>query len=846
MPTRFSRTLTAAALLLLSAFTTSSADVQGRLKFSVKNASDEKPIANARILLKDSARVRGNVALTTDANGEALSPPLEARPWEAVTEAENSQPDTRTLTVAADTTTEVEVLLEPLKEKVIRITASRDYIRKGDPQSLTRRDQGFLNRFPAAAGNPQNFNQLLRANPGFVSNSNNQTHPRGEHSATGIQINGFSLPGALQGRAGMLLLPQAIQNIDILTGGFAPEYGGETAAILNVNLRGGPVTPLREAILQGGEFGTMYGALTLGGQLGPKFGSPDAEGNHTRRLGYFLHLTGRRTDNALEPPQPGNQTAHNGQSTLGFLANLSYQASPRDELTLTGSSTPAYTQIANRTGLPAEFAPFGQGFGYGGHLTAAEAAGQNILSQHAAGQDINQRDTNNFGTLNWRHSFSKALSGLFSVGAVHSGMAIRNNNPAVNLSALPADSSIEFNPTIIRNSHNLQFQGSLTFSGRGHTLKAGFLNDTQSGEESYQFVPGSQLAVNALAAIDPRLVPAGSFRTGSNDRIKGREGSGPVLDVLGNPIYDLAPNPVVPTLNVSRTGFYRAAYVQDTWTMSRKATANFGARLDWYRQAQNLGQPAVDTKHVSPRLNLAYLVSGGNVLRMSYNRLFTQPPLAQGAILGAPIQPQLTNMYEVSLERQTGQNQTAKVSYFYKDIRNMADTGLLIPGTQIGAYSSVSLAQAGVHGLEFSWDLTPRRNIGWGAFVAYAYSTARPNGLTNTGEDTEAFTDHDQRHTLSFGLSYNFRGGEQASLQLYYGSGVASSVLADGLNRTQRVLVNLRLSSANNLFGKNTAGLELSAENLFDDRSLINFNSPFSGTRFQQGRRILLNLTGKF
>ena len=36
----------------------------------------------------------------------------------------------------------------------------------------------------------------------------------------------------------------------------------------------------------------------------------------------------------------------------------------------------------------------------------------------------------------------------------------------------------------------------------------------------------------------------------------------------------LAPNAVVPTVNVKHTGFYRAAFIQDTWNVSRRFTAN--------------------------------------------------------------------------------------------------------------------------------------------------------------------------------------------------------------------------------------------------------------------------------
>jgi hypothetical protein len=41
-------------------------------------------------------------------------------------------------------------------------------------------------------------------------------------------------------------------------------------------------------------------------------------------------------------------------------------------------------------------------------------------------------------------------------------------------------------------------------------------------------------------------------------------------------------------------------------------------------------------------------------------------------------------------------------------------------------------------------------------------------------------------------------------------------------------------------------GIGLDVENLFDSREVINFQSAFSGTRFQQGRRILVSASLKF
>ena len=722
----------------------------------------------------------------------------------------------------------------PIKEIFITVKAERRRANKTEPtagQTINR------DKIKEKSGGDGGINSLIKSDAGVASDSAGQQHVRGEHADISYVVDGVPLPDTLSGRQGSIVVPSTIESLELLTGGYAPEFGGQTAAILNITTLATPKKGRVDYSFEGGSFDTTNSDLTATGPIG-------------KHLSYVFDFGANRTRNAVEPQQPGNQTAHNAGSSLSYFSNLRFTPSKRDVLSLTLSSNPDTLQISNRTGLPSKFSPAGQGYGFQGlrnadgsrpdvtDSNAGTLGAENslLLSQQDAGQDITQRETSEFATLSWKRQLSKSDSLILSSTFLHSGQDLHNNNPATDQLNLPNDSSIEYNPTAIRNVHHVQFAGNIASKRGRHSLKAGFVVDDQEGNESYQIVSASQLALDTLADTAPSLAPAGAFVTDATGN--------PVLDVNGKGVYKATSN-VSPTLNVRRAGFYRAAYLQDTWQISKRFQANFGVRADWYKQTQNLGQESISLKTLSPRLNFSYALDKSSVARWSYNRLFNTPPLAQGAVIGQSIQPEILDQYDLSYERQVGRGQNFKVAYYVKQIKDQTDTGLFIPGSQIGLYSSVSLAKGGVHGIEATYDFTPPKGIGFDATLNYSYSIASPNGQDNTGADVGEFNDHDQRNTVSLGMGYTWKSGYSLSTLISHGSGLASSVVAPSVHRTPRTQIDVRFTTGQKWF-RGKGGLTFAVENLLDDQSVINFQSAFSGTRFVKGRRLLLSVSGSF
>ncbi len=716
----------------------------------------------------------------------------------------------------------------PVKDITIRVTATRLKPKTPASASSTIRDNTDLKKFGGGAGGNDNT-KLTKGQAGVAEDSAGQAHVRGEHGEIAYVVDGVPLPDTLSGRQGSIVVPSTIQTLEMITGGFAPEFGGQTAAILNITTLSEFKKSRSDYSFSAGSFSTYSGQFTSVGPAGPK-------------ASFIVDVSKNRTSNAQESPQPDNQTAHNEGSSSSYFTKLRFTPNTKDAFTVTLSNSPGSTQIANRAGLPVSFAEAGQGYGLFGLRNAdgsrpdvnsgnsglLGAAPMQLGSQQQAGQDINQKEVSEFATLNFNRKISKNESAQLALTILHSGQDVTNNNPQIDQNSLPVDSSIEFNPTALRNVHHFQLSGNWEVKRGAHQVKSGFLFNSQRGSESYRIEAASQLALNALAALAPNLAPAG---TASSE-----------LDINGNPIFTATGG--VPTLNVKRSGTYKAAYIQDTYKFGR-LTANYGLRGDWYTQEQNLGQENISTFELSPRINLQYQIDSKTDLRLAYNHLFNTPPLAQGAIVGAAIQPATLNQYDLAISKKLSKTRNLTLAYYYKDIRNQVDTGLLIPGSQIGLYSAVNLERGGVHGVEFSYDISATKGVGWDSYFHYSLSAAKPNGLDSTGGQVDEFNDHDQRHTIGLGAAYTWKSGATFATTLAYGSGLASSPIPPSENRVARTQLDLHYSTGESLF-RGKGGLMFDVTNVFDSRTVINFQSAFSGTRFMQGRRIGFSVFGRF
>lgn len=425
----------------------------------------------------------------------------------------------------------------------------------------------------------------------------------------------------------------------------------------------------------------------------------------------------------------------------------------------------------------------------------------NTPSAQRAGVLEAEQSINNFGVISWKHSWSTRAETQFGLAWLSSNQNVTNNGiftsfviastpnaNAAGLPANPADPGSPYLPTINRYNNQLLVSAVTTHdvTETNHIQWGGRLNFTRYG---------------ALFNI----TDAGGIGT--------------------------LPSPKI-NVSAVHNGFTGQLFASDHLTWKDKLHVDFGLNAVQFNDGIH-----PSTNQINPLLNVAYSLSERRIVRFSYNHLFNTPPLEPdlNGRIGAP--PEKANDYEVNYEQELSPSEKFRVGGYLKNFRNQLDGALILPMSNVPLFTPRSFDQSIDDGIEVGFDTN--REAGFNEFLSYSYSFA---------ESGSTFLDHDQRHTLSFGVSYRTLNGFYGSVDNYYGSGfpqVAAQIYnQDGIfpygisGRVSRFITNLNIgwNPPSNGFG---ASLQIF--NLFNCTRDINFISDFIGTRFVPERQLRFN-----
>jgi CarboxypepD_reg-like domain len=289
-----------------------------------------------------------------------------------------------------------------------------------------------------------------------------EVHIRGQHGEYTYLIDGVPVPLGVFGGLNEVVDPGVIKNVTFYTGGFPAEYGGQSAAIIDVKTQ----IPPGKFHLSLSSYAGSY-LTSNNGNPGPNVGtfkSLNSNGqrisfsNHTGVFGYFFSGARQETGRRIDQPMRENFNDHGFDYFL--YGKMDYFFSDKDYLTANLNYSKTQTQI-----------PFDS------------AEGINFDTQGSY---------NSFQTFSYYHIFS---SGTDKSSDLFAGLYVREGGLTFGTS--PFDQTVQYLGTDTTTGYTVDQDRSFVSYGSGlkysdelshhFAFNLGFNLSATSGKEKFQF-----------------------------------------------------------------------------------------------------------------------------------------------------------------------------------------------------------------------------------------------------------------------------------------------------------------------------------------------------------------------
>ena len=378
----------------------------------------------------------------------------------------------------------------------------------------------------------------------------------------------------------------------------------------------------------------------------------------------------------------------------------------------------------------------------------------------------------------------------------------------------------------------------LTVSPFYHYNRAAFIggpNDTpvMAGDERSSQYGGAQVVLSALTQQHNAKAGFYSFwqRDSAFFNLRGDDGNGNLVNLQQreNPHGNLA-----------------ALFVEDQYKPVSWLTLSGGLRFTRFRGALN-------ETAISPRAGLAIRIPRVNItLHGFYGRFYQAPPLS--TLSGPLLQFGLTQGVdfiplhgERDEEHQFGatvpiKGWTIDASYFHTAARNFFDHDAL---GNSNIFFPLTIERARIRAFEVT-ARSPQLFKRGQFHLAYSQQRAEgqggiTGGLTDFSPPQDRFfLDHDQRHTLSTGVTFNLPSRSYVSGNIRYGSGFLDGDGPDHLPGHTTVDVSFGKG-----FGENWL-VAMQTVNVTNRHFLLDRANTFGGTHFAEPRQIYMELRYRF
>ncbi|HEX3633458.1 MAG TPA: TonB-dependent receptor [Casimicrobiaceae bacterium] len=578
-------------------------------------------------------------------------------------------------------------------------------------------DQELVAEYGAGENTP--MNEVLLRLPGVAQDSkaSGSLHVRDEHANVQYRINGIQLPEGISG-FGQSVDSRFVDRIDFVTGTLPAQYGLRTAGVVDIETKDGTTTE------PGGSVGVLAGghdafqpSVELVGSKGP--------------LSYYL--TGNFVTNTLgiENPLPTRNAIHDRTKQTRAFGYLSYVLDDNTRLGLMVGTYQGRFQIPNNPDQTPAFS-----------LTGISDVNSGFNARPSSDLDQRQREANHYAVVSLQQSrgaFDYQASVFYQYSTLH---------------YLPDTRG-----------------GDLIYNGVASDV---FKSNSATGVQA-------DASYKLSAAHTPRFGFAFTHQlTRSNNTV----GVFPVDDA-GNQIGSDALTIVDDS---EKRGNLSSLYVQDEWRIDPRLTINYGARFDHVAAFTNEHQ-------LSPRLNALWKVTDATALHAGYSRYFTPPPQelveqksidlyagtsnAPAIAVSDTVKAERTHYFDVGVSRVLSPSINVGVDAYYKRITNLIDEGQF---GQALILTPFNYAEGRAQGVEFSLTYA---GPPWSGYLNLALGKAKGKNIVSGQSlfapdelayiaDHFIYLDHDQRYSVSGGLTYRF-GANRISGDMIYGSGLRNT-----------------------------------------------------------------------
>ena len=328
----------------------------------------------------------------------------------------------------------------------------------GSSYTFTRQELDALPQ-PITDSTNSLVNNLM---PGASDSHDNFLAVRGTEFSLHEFINGVSFLENTQPQFSPGVSPQIFETVDLMTGGFTPEYGNRFGGVLDIATRSGADlgghgdVDFRGATLDNYDFNADYG-----GQAG--------------RLGYYFFVDGFTSGRYLDPPEP-------------------------KELYDFGKGSRATAQFDWRLGTQDAFKLLLMGGG-------TNFQQPNLSEDQAVGRDAQRHLRQQTAILNWLHTFSPETM-------LSTSLYERTGSDRV----LPTTDPVTPLSIATRAPLTLGIKSDLSRQWRGHFLKGGvdlvrlresesFFFDSRGDPDVFPLFSGSRLGGQASAYVQDHFSP---------------------------------------------------------------------------------------------------------------------------------------------------------------------------------------------------------------------------------------------------------------------------------------------------------------------------------------------------